>query len=144
MQKSQRLLIIATVLSSILNSPLNAQNVTEYGPQQSKIEKTGSLAVSSDFRPYLGGVETKISSRGPTKFLGRVVVNFKINKNGSASDIKLIQSSGMAQIDTAAIDAVKNSAPFAALPADAGKSVDIKFSFEGTSKGSTGHAIRMR
>jgi TonB family protein len=136
---------IATTAAIVLSAiPVSSQNVYEYGSDQSKVSKTGSGTPSSDFSRYLAALESKITSRGPAKFIGRVSTKFTINKNGSLGPVLVSQSSSMPQIDSAAIDAVKHSAPFDALPEDAGKSVDIQFSFEGTSKGTVGHAIRLK
>ncbi len=140
-----RLRYLATAATLILMIvPVDAQNVYEYGANQTKINKTGSGTPSTDFSRYLSALESKITGKGPSKFIGTVSITFTINKNGSLGAIKVTKSSSMPQIDNAALDAVKHSAPFDALPTDAGKSVDIQFSFEGTSKGTIGHAIRLK
>lgn len=136
---------IATASALILMTvPVAAQNVYEYGTNQSKISKTGYGTPSTDFGRYLAGVESKITNRGPYKFIGSVVITFTINKDGSLAASKISQSSTMPQIDQAALDAVKHSAPFGALPTDAGKSVNIQFTFEGTSQRTAGHVVRLK
>lgn len=118
--------------------------VTEYGATTTKIDGSGTAVSSSDFRRYLNGLQEKIAQKAPQKFIGQATITFKINKNGSVSDAKVVKSSGMPQIDDKALAAVNTSAPFAALPTDAGASAEIQFSFDGTSKGTNVHAIRIR
>jgi TonB family protein len=117
------------------------QGVTEYGPKPG-LTKNATAAVQSDLAPYLAALERKIGDRGPKKFIGQVAINFTLDKSGSVTNTKLAKSSGMPQIDSAAMTAIKTSAPFDPLPSGAGKTVDVQVSFEGTSQTSTCHAIR--
>jgi protein TonB len=49
---------------------------------------------------------------------GRVVITLLIHRNGTISDVQLIQSSGNASLDSAAVSALRGSNPTVALPAE--------------------------
>ena len=49
---------------------------------------------------------------------GRVVITLNIHRNGTISDVTVIQSSGLQSLDTAAVNALKSSNPTVALPAE--------------------------
>jgi protein TonB len=49
---------------------------------------------------------------------GDVILEFTINKDGSLSAVRLIRTSGHRSLDEAAMDSIKNAAPFWALPDD--------------------------
>lgn len=57
------------------------------------------------------------------------IVAFKIHKNGSVSDIKLIKSSGEDLRDKSCVEAVRNAAPFRPLP-DRHNELSISFTFD--------------
>jgi TonB family protein len=137
---------IGLVLSIQLTGSADAQPkpaVMEYGSTPTRIDSSATAATSSDFGGYLSAVQSKVAQKAPQKFIGQVIITFQISKNGSVSEIKLTKSSGIPQIDDAAQAAVKSSAPFSALPTDAGSSAGIQFSFDGNSKGTTSNAIRL-
>jgi TonB family protein len=49
---------------------------------------------------------------------GRVVITLFIHRNGTISDVTVVQSSGVQSLDTAAVNALKSSNPTVALPAE--------------------------
>jgi TonB family protein len=49
---------------------------------------------------------------------GRVVITLYIHRNGTISDVTLIQSSGHASLDSSAVNALRGSNPTVALPAE--------------------------
>jgi TonB family protein len=49
---------------------------------------------------------------------GRVVITLNIHRNGTISDVTVIQSSGLQSLDTSAVNALKSSNPTVALPAE--------------------------
>lgn len=59
-----------------------------------------------------------------------ITVKFKIKKGGDLGRVKLLVSSGMAMADEAAIEAVKNAAPFPPLPSGSPDEIEIKFTFD--------------
>lgn len=61
----------------------------------------------------------------------KVVLIFKINKDGQVPDYKVLNSSGDNAVDSAAIDALLKSAPFEPLPTSyKGKDVQVQFAFD--------------
>jgi TonB family protein len=139
-------LLIGFVLSTQPMCSVNAQPkpvVTEYGAAPTRIDSNATAATSSDFGGYLSALQNKVAQKAPQKFIGQVIITFRISKNGSISEMKVTKSSGIPQIDDAAQAAVRSSAPFSTLPTDAGNSAEIQFSFDGNSKGTNANAIRI-
>lgn len=61
----------------------------------------------------------------------KVILRFKIAKNGRLLTNSVIKSSGNLKTDKAALEAVKLASPFRPLPADfKGESVDVQFIFD--------------
>lgn len=86
-----------------------------------------------DFGPYMASLQRTIRSnwRPPIQDASkRVVVQFRIHNDGQLSGLKLDTSSGIPLQDHSALDAVTNAAPFAPLPPNSPKSVDIQFTFD--------------
>lgn len=86
-----------------------------------------------DFGSYLAEVQKRIKKnwfppRGAESL--SVVLKFKVLKDGSATSIRLVRSSGVAAADDAAKTAITNGSPFPALPKSAGEDIDIKFTFD--------------
>ena len=72
-----------------------------------------------DFGPYMADLQRRIKRawfppRGQEN--RRVVVVFKIHKEGELSNLRLVTSSGTASADKAAMSAVENAAPFRPCP----------------------------
>jgi len=89
----------------------------------------------ADFTDYLAQMEKKIRQswfppRGNES--KKIVVQFKLDKAGKVSGLRLKTSSGIMLADTAASDAVKNAGPFGSLPKGAPDKVDIVFTFDYT------------
>jgi len=91
-----------------------------------EVGKTLSLNTSElKYQKYLVDMKRKIEFHWEYPALaarngwqGNLKVNFRINKDGSVSDISLERSSGYPMLDDAAITAVRLSAPFPPFPAD--------------------------
>ena len=61
----------------------------------------------------------------------RVVLLFKIAKDGRLLSCRVFKSSGLQNADAAALNAVKLAAPFRPLPAEfKGQNIDIQFTFD--------------
>jgi TonB family protein len=86
-----------------------------------------------DFGPYMKELQRKIKMNWePPKGneSKRIVLMFKIAKDGSLLSCSVFQSSGLQNADIAAINAVKLASPFNPLPAEyKGQNVDIQFTF---------------
>lgn len=87
-----------------------------------------------NWRPYLKKLERniKLNWKPPkSEESTRVVLFFTIAKDGRLLASKIYKSSGVAVIDTAALNAAKASAPFNPLPEQfKGNSIDIQFTFD--------------
>jgi TonB family protein len=70
----------------------------------------------------------------------RVVLMFKIAKDGRLLSCSVFKSSGLPNADKAAINAVQATAPFRPLPAEfKGQSIDIQFTFDYNVFGASGY-----
>lgn len=87
-----------------------------------------------DFGPYMKELQRRIKMNwDPPKGneSKRVVLLFKISRDGRLLSVSVSKSSGLPAADNAAINAVKLTAPFRPLPPDfKGQSVDIQFTFD--------------
>lgn len=86
-----------------------------------------------DFGPYMSYVQKRVKSHwSPSHISTKAfsVVLFKIHQTGTISDLKLDKSSGVRNIDQAAMSAVEKAAPFDPLPPGSAENVDIQFSFD--------------
>ena len=87
-----------------------------------------------DFGPYMRELQKRIKMNwDPPKGneSKRVVLLFKIAKDGRLLQCRVSKSSGLPSADQAALKAVELTAPFRPLPADfKGQSIDIQFTFD--------------
>lgn len=87
-----------------------------------------------DFGPYMRELQRRIKRnwdppRGNES--KRVVLMFKIGKDGRLLSVKVAHSSGVPSADQAAISAVEITAPFSPLPPEyRGSNIDIQFTFD--------------
>lgn len=87
-----------------------------------------------DFGPYMRELQRRIKMNwDPPKGdeSKRVVLLFKIAKDGRLLSCQVFKSSGLPSADKAAINAVQATAPFRPLPAEyKNQSIDIQFTFD--------------
>lgn len=87
-----------------------------------------------DFGPYMRELQRRIKMNwDPPKGneSKRVVLLFKIAKDGRLLSCSVFKSSGLQNADSAALNAVKLAAPFRPLPPEyKGQSIDIQFTFD--------------
>jgi len=87
-----------------------------------------------DFGPYMRELQRKIKRRwNPPRGnkSKRVVLLFKLSKDGRLLDLKVHTASGQPESDRAAVEAVKAAAPFRPLPPEyRGDDIDIQFTFD--------------
>ncbi|MDB5555715.1 MAG: TonB-dependent siderophore receptor [Rhizobium sp.] len=86
----------------------------------SKKKLKGNAALTN----YAGMVDDKIKrmrKRVTVGARGQAIVTFTINANGSVSDLRIKKSSGKPAIDKGAMDVIRKSAPFPAIPANLGR-----------------------
>ncbi len=103
------------------------QTPKEQLPKLTKEEET-------DFGPYMRNLQNKIKSNwAPPKSneSKRVILIFKIAKDGNLVTSSVLKSSGNPEVDNAAKEALLKSAPFEKLPDSyKGNSVEVQFSFD--------------
>jgi TonB family protein len=108
---------------------------------------TGAPGIDSlrepDFGPYMRELQRRIKMNWePPKGneSKRVVLLFKIARDGRLLSARVFKSSGLPNADRAAISAVELTAPFKPLPADfKGSSIDIQFTFDYNVFGASGY-----
>lgn len=88
---------------------------------------------SIDMRKYFSEIQRRVrrnwNPNGPMEEY-TTVLNFTVQSNGQITGLKVFQSSGSAEIDREALEAVQNSGPFAPLPESFPlDSVNIGFNF---------------
>ena len=95
--------------------------------------ESGSGTGEVDMGPWMKELQKKIKHAWyPPKGneSKRIKVSFKVHKDGHISRVRLASSSGVQVADDAALKALDDAAPFAALPDGAGDDVDINFTFD--------------
>lgn len=96
-----------------------------------------------DFGPYMRELQRRIKMNwDPPKGneSKRVVLLFKIAKDGRLLSCRVFKSSGLPNCDRAALNAVELTAPFRPLPADfRGSNIDIQFTFDYNVFGASGY-----
>lgn len=97
----------------------------------------------ADFGPYMRELQRRIKMNwDPPKGneSKRVVLLFRIGKDGRLLSVKVYKSSGMPGADKAALNAVELTAPFRPLPAEyRNSSIDIQFTFDYNVFGATSY-----
>ncbi len=93
----------------------------------------GKKPQNADFRDYLAALQRRIRRawmppRQPNSKSSIVV--FTIGLNGELQGLHLQRSSGESAMDEAAIQSIRNSAPFPHLPPYSPDSVDVQFTFD--------------
>lgn len=96
-----------------------------------------------DFGPYMRELQRRIKMNwDPPKGneSKRVVLLFKIARDGRLLSARVFKSSGIPNADKAALNAVELTAPFRQLPVDfKGPSIDIQFTFDYNVFGASGY-----
>ena len=125
---------------------LKAQRRAGFGwiPDVTNQKGPHSLAAQKDidFGPYMADLQRKIKLswvKPKGNESKRIVVQFKIHRDGTLSNLMIDHSSGVAVADQAALKAVENAAPFKQLPDGAPNDVDIQFTFDNNVFGGGGH-----
>lgn len=86
-----------------------------------------------DFGPYMADLQRRIKrcwSPPKGNESKKIVVKFKLFRDGSIKYLRILQTSEIETADNAALKAVESAAPFQNLPNGAPSDVDIEFSFD--------------
>jgi TonB family protein len=91
----------------------------------------GSVCPSTDMVSYVAKMQKKIRIvwQLPANSNTKIKVLFKIKSNGSICDLRIGSSSGEAQLDKKAIEAVKKAAPFDKLPPLSQATFETEYTF---------------
>jgi TonB family protein len=122
-------LSLLVILVSISPSAFSDNLVT---PEQLLGQAKQSGASSTELQAYLADTEFRIKSSWlpqPGTETARVVVEFKINKDGRAIDVQVVKSSEVPSVDEAAIIAVNHGSPFKSLPLQLGDFCTFEMTF---------------
>ncbi len=89
----------------------------------SKNQSLSNQIANSSLKNYLNTIRRRIEARKNYPFMarrmgieGRVITEFTIDKNGGLLGLKIKRTSGYTILDQAAINAIKDAAPFPPLP----------------------------
>ena len=119
------------VKSNISNNTFSTPSPTLSTPSSTS---STHQTTEPDFGPYMKELQRKIKLNWhPPKGQEskKVILLFKIAKNGQLLSCRVYKSSGSANVDQAALNAVKMTAPFQALPSGyKGTNIDIQFTFD--------------
>jgi TonB family protein len=121
------------------NSDTQASKQPQMGIEGGPIEIV-SDTLGVNFGPYLQDVLKSVkqnwynlipeSARGLLKKQGKVLIEFKILKDGKVAGMKLVESAGDAPLDRAAWGGITASGPFPPLPAEfSGQYLGLRFAF---------------
>ncbi|QSY93586.1 TonB family protein [Rhizobium bangladeshense] len=107
----------------------SVRGVAEGNPS-AQSERNSSGASSNDgigraaFANYDGKVRSRIrrAIRTPRGVEGTVVVSFSVNGSGGLTSVRVVNGSGVPEIDQIAIDAIRRAAPFGPTPGGNGRS----------------------
>lgn len=112
------------VVAKILNSKQNSKN-----------KAIETQQIDNSIQQYMDNMQHTVKAnwtpKANTEKPIRVVLKYRIHKNGEISNIEVLKTSGDKQMDETAIEAVKKSSPLAELPDALPKNyVDVNFSFD--------------
>ncbi|MEB3315269.1 MAG: TonB family protein [Candidatus Melainabacteria bacterium] len=108
---------------------LGNPNKNPYGDRPPSTASIPEIA----FGPYMARIQEMIKQRWKPprgSESKRIVVHFAINRDGSLSNLRLMQTNGDTLANEAALNAVRNAAAFPPLPAGSAPSIDIEFTFD--------------
>ncbi len=136
------LIVLGLVSGFVLSIFRESHNRTEerstsiVAPRSENANETleSNSSQSARFGHYMSALQTQIKQNWVPPHAsesGTVVVRFKIRRDGTLAAKPIVsKSSGMKAVDTTALLAVRNSAPFYPLPTGAPPEVDIDFTFD--------------
>ena len=125
---------ISKKLEEIYNQlPEERQSIAEKEEEEERRSTVSEKRPSTDYDAYMRELSRNLKqSWHPPKLstTNQTVVRFSISPQGELNNLLLATSSGVAEADLAAMKAVKDAAPFKALPSGEEKPVDILFTFD--------------
>ncbi len=135
-KKKNSIIAISIILFIILFALSSAFAATKLINKKLPAKKTIEIQQTDDsIQQYMNNMQHTVKANWNPKTNSenstRVVLKYRIHKNGEISNIEVLKSSGDKKMDETAIEAVRKSSPLAELP-DAIKEnyVDVNFSFD--------------
>jgi len=86
----------------------------------------------NDYKSYMAYIQTRIKRHWDPPQIHKSTntsIQFTVDQKGQVSNAKIIESSGNADMDKAALDALKAASPMPKLPPTKDKSVEVQFHF---------------
>ncbi|MBB2704894.1 UNVERIFIED_ORG: protein TonB [Rhizobium esperanzae] len=98
-------------------------NTSPLSDQNSRTAGNNSGIGTAAFANYDGKVRSRIrrAMRTPRSVEGTVVVSFSVNGSGGLTSVRVVNGSGVPEIDRLAVDAVRRAAPFGPTPGGNGR-----------------------
>jgi periplasmic protein TonB len=106
--------------------PVEKKPPIEYRPAQEAREKAAtreaqhqaSVAASNAYASLVYGHLQRFKSRPANSATGHSVAHFVLSRTGNVLSVSIVQSSGNAALDAAALASVRNASPFPPFPAE--------------------------
>lgn len=125
---------IPSDLSTNTSSIPSSSNTNNYSTPTTSSANIDAAKSVSDWGPYMKSMQHKIKRNWKPPHedeTEKIVVMFKIAKDGKLLSLQLVKSSGNPNADRAALLAIETSAPFNTLPPEyKGKNLTIQFTFD--------------
>ncbi|PCK84530.1 hypothetical protein CPT32_22955 [Rhizobium sophoriradicis] len=98
-------------------------NPSTQSDQNSRTAGNNNGIGTAAFANYDGKVRSRIrrAMRTPRSVEGTVVVSFSVNGSGGLTSVRVVNGSGIPEIDRLAVDAVRRAAPFGPTPGGNGR-----------------------
>jgi TonB family protein len=114
---------LANSLRNLQRTLRNENFANEDGGQTQQDAQISFDSKGVDFGWWLRRFVTQVKSnwfipQAAMVLKGRVVITLNIHRNGTISDVTVIQSSGIQSLDNSAVNALRSSNPTVALPAE--------------------------
>lgn len=135
-EKKNSIIAISIILFIILFALSSAFAATKLINKKLPAKKTIEIQQTDDsIQQYMNNMQHTVKANWNPKTNSenstRVVLKYRIHKNGEISNIEVLKSSGDKKMDETAIEAVRKSSPLAELPEAIKENyVDVNFSFD--------------
>lgn len=135
-KKKNSIIAISIILFIILFALSSAFAATKLINKKLPAKKTIEIQQTDDsIQQYMNNMQHTVKANWNPKTNSenstRVVLKYRIHKNGEISNIEVLKSSGDKKMDETAIEAVRKSSPLAELPEAIKENyVDVNFSFD--------------
>ena len=99
-------------------------------PKENNVQISNGI----NFQPYMDEMQSRMKKTWEpvdTSKSGKIIVSYKVMKNGEIKDIKILNSDAGEENDKSVMEALKMVSPLPPLPMSfKGESVDVNFTFD--------------